>query len=130
MSAARTAGGGTAAAGRSSGFGDCMATAPFADETAGRHELADMSAIADRAIRLLATENQTFEILVAVFAMIFIYRHSYLLELFRTAPLYRTAGSGSGVNGHCHIAYQLAERVTACAKRFSNTLSQCPLEVL
>ncbi len=107
-----------------------MATAPFADETAGRHELADMSAIADRAIRLLATENQTFEILVAVFAMIFIYRHSYLLELFRTAPLYRTAGSGSGVNGHCHIAYQLAERVTACAKRFSNTLSQCPLEVL
>jgi hypothetical protein len=56
-----------------------MAGAPFADKTTGRHELADMSAIAGRAIRLLATENQTFEILIAVFTMIFVYRHPYLL---------------------------------------------------
>jgi hypothetical protein len=71
-----------------------MATAALADKAAGRHHSADMGAAAGRAIRLFFTENQTFEVLVTVFTMIFIYRHDDLLASIDTAFLLaRTASS-------------------------------------
>jgi hypothetical protein len=52
-----------------------LTAAAFADETAGRHELADFLAAAAAALGLGAADDQAFEVLAAGFAMVFVNRH-------------------------------------------------------
>jgi hypothetical protein len=76
MTAARTAGGRTAAAGGAGRLGNGLSAFGLADEPAGRHQAADVGAIAVRAVRLFTAEHQTLEVVVAIFTMVFIDGHT------------------------------------------------------
>ena len=79
MTAARTAAGGTATAGGAGRLGYGLTAFCLADETAGRHQAADVGAFAVRAVRLFAAEHQALEVFVTRFTMVFIDGHTDLL---------------------------------------------------
>jgi len=67
-----------AAGGCAGGTGYSLPTAAFRDKSAGGHQFGYFFAFTGRAARLLASENQVFKFLVAVFTVIFIDRHKIL----------------------------------------------------
>ena len=87
MTATRTARGRTTAAGRAGRLRYRLTTSAFADETASRHQFADLRAFASWTIRSLTSENQPFEIFVTLFAMILVYGHNGLLEFINMVNL-------------------------------------------
>jgi len=68
----------TAAGGCAGGSGYSLTAAAFRDKPAGGHQFRYFFAFTGRAVRLLASENQVFKFLIAVFTEIFVDRHKIL----------------------------------------------------